>query len=297
MARSVLAFLAALWLSAASAADSVFYQPQVRDAVVTAEEWRQMFRSLHGQGTSTLVVQWTRYGDERFGGRGGWLDRVLQLAAGEGLGLELGLYADPAFFAWAQERGPALAARLRSHVRENLAVAAQWNELSTTGAVRGWYLPAELDDLNWQAEDKRGLLAEALQELRAGLGGGPAKLSLSAFFGGYMAPPDYAAWLRDVVAGGWFVWVQDGSGTGQLSAAQRRIYLDALFPCPGSEELGLIVESFRQMSSADKPFRARPATAAELESIRQDYRRHCPARQAVFSLRYLPVAAGIMAHD
>lgn len=250
----------------------VIYQPQSRDAVLGTEQWRQLWRDTVRQGGKTLIVQWTRYGDEGFGGADGWLAASLKEAHAQGLELVLGLYLDSAYYRRIDELdGAGLAAYWKSRLGDSLA---QQREVRTWNLpVAGWYLPMELDDLHFRDKDRREALFTQLQEFNRKL---DAPLHLSAFSTGKLAPGVQASWFGELAGLKVQVWWQDGAGTGRLPALVRQQYAAAL-PC----EVGIIREAFRQVSQEGEPFRAVPAQPGTGAG--------CHA-EAVFALNYRPWA-------
>ena len=91
MRRLIAVMLLVLSLQA-SADEHLFYQPLNRDAQLSQEQWRSRWKASAAQGSKTLIVQWSAYGDSDFGGARGWLANSLRLAHEQGLQLVLGLY-------------------------------------------------------------------------------------------------------------------------------------------------------------------------------------------------------------
>lgn len=253
------------------AEEYLFYQPLNMDAALSDTQWRQIWQNSAQQGVQTLIVQWSAYGDERFGGADGWLAQALRQAQDSGLKLVIGLHMDPAYYQrlneldsggldlyWQYQLGRSLA--------QSAIIREQW-QLSPAG----WYLPLELDDLHFAEQGRRQALHEHLQDFAGKL---DAPLHLSAFTAGRLAPAVYSGWLQGIAALGIQVWWQDGAGTAAIAPAVRRHYAGAL-PC----KIGIIREAFRQTSSPQQAFRAVPAEAEQADSCHP---------QALFELRYLP---------
>lgn len=251
----------------------VIYQPQSRDATLTAEQWRQLWHDTVQNGGKTLIVQWTRYGDERFGGAAGWLANSLRQAHEQGLELVLGLYLDSAYYTRINELDTAgLAAYWKSQLGDSLAQQREVREHWGL-PVAGWYLPMELDDLHFQAADRRDALQGQLQEFNRKL---DAPLHLSAFSTGKLSPGVQASWFAELAGLNLKLWWQDGAGTGRLPALVRQSYASAL-PC----NVGIIREAFRQVSRKGEPFQAVPAQPVIGAGCHE---------QAVFALNYRPWA-------
>ncbi len=272
MARWMLFFCLLMGATLARADERVFYQPLNVDAGLTQAQWQKVWQDTARQGTRTVIVQWTAYGDSDFGGANGWLANSLKLAEQQGLQLVLGLSMDPAYYKRIDELDSAgLGAYWQAQLGQSLA-QQQKLRLEWKLPVSGWYLPLELDDLHFLAADRRATLQRQLKDFAAKL---DAPLHVSAFSAGKLAPTVNAQWLGDLTAAGAHVWWQDGAGTGRLPVLVRSGYASAL-PC----SVGIVREAFRQVSREGEPFRAEPATPdATSTGCHQN---------AVFSLRYRP---------
>lgn len=273
----VLALLCSLGLSA-HAEERLFYQPLNADAALSQVQWQQLWQRAARQGVHTLIVQWSAYGAEDFGGPHGWLAQSLRQAHENGLQLVIGLYMDPAYYQRLGELdGPGLESYWQYQLGRSLTqqhrLRRDW-QLPLTA----WYLPLELDDQHFQDSGRRQLLQ---RQLAAFAGQLDAPLQLSAFSAGKLAPTVNAAWLHDIAGLGIQVWWQDGSGTRALAPAVRQAYAAAL-PCG----IGIVAEAFRQTSSAGQPFQAEPAEPQHLGTA-------CHPR-ALFELRYRPWATALL---
>lgn len=272
MKRLLLA-MCLLFVAVASHADKrIFYQPLNADANLSPAQWQRVWQDTAAQGAHTLIVQWTAYGDSDFGGPNGWLAHSLKLAQAQGLKLVLGLHMDPAYYQRIDELDTAgLAtywqARLGQSLAQQQTIRKDWKL-----PVSGWYLPLELDDLHFQALDRRQTLQRQLKDFAGKL---DAPLHISVFNVGKLAPQVNGQWLGEVANAGIQVWWQDGAGTGRLPPLVRAAFANAL-PC----SIGIVREAFRQVSSAGQPFRAEPMTPQTTST-------GCHPT-AVFSLRYRP---------
>lgn len=252
--------------------ERIFYQPLNVDASLSQAQWRQVWQDSAKQGATTVIVQWTAYGDSTFGEANGWLANSLRQAQAQGLKLVLGLSMDPAYY---QRIDPLDSAGLASYWQAQLGQSlAQQQKLRKDWKlpVSGWYLPLELDDAHFTAADSREHLQRQLQDFAHQL---DAPLHISAFSAGKLAPQVNADWLGKLASSGIEVWWQDGAGTGRLPSVVRNSYASAL-PC----SVGIVHEAFRQVSAEGQPFRAEPATP--------DATSNGCHPTAVFDLRYRP---------
>lgn len=265
----------------ARADERVFYQPLNADADLSQAQWRQVWQASAKAGVSTVIVQWTAYGDSVFGQADGWLANSLREAQAQGLKLVLGLYMDPAYYQRIESLDSAgLATYWQAQLGKSLA-QQQTLRRDWKLKVTGWYVPMELDDLHFMATDRRATLQRQLSDMARQL---DAPLHISAFSAGKLAPQVNAAWLGEMAASGIHVWWQDGVGTARLPAIVRSGYANAL-PC----QVGIVREAFRQVSTEGQPFRAEPAPSQATAG-------DCHP-SAVFSLRYLPWGRVILDHQ
>ncbi|MEX0915379.1 MAG: DUF4434 domain-containing protein [Wenzhouxiangellaceae bacterium] len=274
----VLMALIVLTSTGASAA-SVFYQPQNGDAQLTDAAWQQTFAELQRAGHDELVLQWTRYDDEDFGGVDGWLAGVVNAALASGLKVRLGLHGRSDWFAALEATGGAWDERLNQWLQLSLEQARQWAEFSEHPGFSGWYLPLELPDRGLERAARRDALQQQLGRLARAL---DAPIAASSYFTGFVPPAAYGDWLADLSAAtGVEIWVQDGAGVVDLDGTERALYLDAL-AC----NIGIIREAFVRTSVDEEPFQARAGT---LDAP------NAPGchRELVFSLRYLPQGSAL----
>ncbi|MCS3460548.1 DUF4434 domain-containing protein [Aeromonas sp. BIGb0445] len=271
----------------AQASQGIFYQPQLRDAALSEARWDQIVAKVKQHGFDTLVVQWTRYGDAfEQPEQSDWLAARLQRAQAAGLTLILGLYSDPEFFQRQDQSGGLLTGYLEQQESRNLALAKVWQERLGKDRIAGWYLPAELDDLNWRDPQRQQLLAQHLARSVKGLRElSTAPVYISSFFTGKMSPQAYRELLTRLADQGVDLMVQDGSGTGVLSPAERGLYLSALEPCEG-RVAGLVHELFVQQGESGT-FQAEPLPEQQQRALWGAPTR-CGSQRWFFSLRYLP---------
>ncbi|WP_409284532.1 DUF4434 family protein [Pseudomonas protegens] len=273
-----------LWLGlnfGTQAEERLFYQPLNSDAALSHEQWREIWQASARHGVRTLIVQWSAYGDSNFGNAHGWLADSLRQAREQGLQLVVGLYMDPAYYQRIEQLD---SSGLETYWQAQLAHSLDRQHKLRNDwklPVSGWYLPMELDDLHFQAADRRAALLRQLKDFARQL---DAPLHLSAFSTGHLAPRVNGAWLGELAGAGLQVWWQDGAGTGRLTPLVRDAYAGAL-PC----DVGLVREAFRQTSAEGQPFRA--------EAAAPDARPSGCHATAVFSLRYRPWGKPLLDHS
>ena len=271
----------------------IIWQPQNRDSQVTDTQWQGLMSQLRLQGFDTLVLQWTRYGDAfTQPEQRALLFKRATAAQQAGLKLIVGLNADPEFLMHQKQSSAALESYLNRLLAADLQQARLWSAVPGV-TPDGWYISAEIDDLNWRSEAARQPLLTWLNNAQRLISDVSAKpVYISIFFAGNMSPDGYRQLLEQVKATGVNVWVQDGSGVDKLTAEQRERYLQASADCQSSAPAsGIVYELF--VAGKGKTFTAKPKPDAEIASLLAK-RSSCGKDTLYFSLRYLPVAQSIL---
>jgi len=279
---------------------TLFYQPWQSDIEKSDIFWNNKFAEIKNAGFSTLLVQWSVYGEINYATstidtdtrseEPSFLARLLTMASQYNINIIIGLYNDPGWFAHIKEDPLALDFYLRKIRSKHLAQARKISdEFKDHPALTGWYLPEEIDDKEWRSPEKQKLLTTHLQESTHQLAPlAPGRtVMISSFFAGFMTPDSYSSMLTHLQEGNNFLWlIQDGLGTGRLSTTETSRYLQVIAEKALRDTLAYkgILEIFTQ-SAKDKKFV--PASAAESTERKNLW---CEKTQAFpefsFSLRY-----------
>jgi len=115
-------------------------------------------------------------------------------------------------------------------------------------------------------------------------------LYISSFFAGNMSPDGFRELVKAIQQTGINVWVQDGHGVSSLTPVERQRYLDESAGCAGPAS-GTVYELFNVVPG--KTFNATPLPAKEM-AAQLAQKSACGKDRIFFSLRYLPVANGIL---
>ncbi|MFS1419690.1 DUF4434 domain-containing protein [Vibrio splendidus] len=255
----------------------MFYQPLNRDVTVTNEQWLYFVEDIKKQGIDTVVVQWNRYGDEKFGGENGWLSSNLTQFADEGLTVWLGLYSDPEYFQRIHTTVEEQKQYLNEYVTVLLDSYRSWNHWITnhTSHVEGLYLPFEISDYDFDSPAKRAQLHTVLEDLSKRY---DEPLMISVYLSGQLSPKGVAQWLNQLRALDIDIYVQDGRGTQLIEDTAWANYSKEI-----SCDIGLIREAFVQTNQT--PFEAKSIEPNRLSELLTEDSCH---KKVLFSLRYLP---------
>ncbi len=272
----------------AQASRAIFYQPQVRDLNVPETNWPIIFNAVRAQGIDTLIVQWTAYGDVLDKPESqAWLKTRLEQAIAAGLKLIIGLHADPELFVRLEQPSKVLGDYFRKQRQLDAQRAQEWLRVLPENKITGWYIPLEIDDRRWRDNAAFDVLNAHIQSETSLLNSiGDKPVFISSFFAGNMSPQRYADMLRRLrINTSVNILLQDGRGTGKLSARERELYLHTLSNCKKTVITGTVFEIFRQ-TQHDQQFEAQPLSPASLSEILKQ-QAPCGMTTAFFSLRYM----------
>ncbi len=272
----------------AQASRAIFYQPQVRDLSVPESNWPTIFNAVRAQGIDTLIVQWTAYGDVLDKPESqAWLKTRLEQAIAAGLNLIIGLRADPELFVRLEQPSKVLGDYFRKQRQLDAQRAQEWLRVLPENKITGWYIPLEIDDRRWRDSAAFDVLNAHIQSETSLLNSiGDKPVFISSFFAGNMSPSRYADMLKRLrINTSVNILLQDGRGTGKLSARERELYLDTLSNCKKTVITGTVYEIFRQTQHYQQ-FQAQPLSPASLSEILKK-KAPCSMTTVFFSLRYM----------
>lgn len=143
------------------------------------------------------------------------LERILTAADAAGLEVYLGLYFDEAWNTADKTLTTTYSGLLS---KDQQMIDEVWPKVAAHTSFKGWYIPQEINDLEWQTVANRDLLASFLQSVAAYAKGkdNAKKVMIAPFFGPNRPADDLQAWWEAVLTTASaidLVYVQDGVGT------------------------------------------------------------------------------------
>ena len=261
---------------AAAPLTGTFVQPLLDVRDLSVEAWCRRLSHIAEFGIRELFLQWLVFDGVSFldhSGVGGFLTRFLAAAERVGMLVHLGLVADPQFGLRLQEDPAAIAEYLSGLRATSLETArAAFAVAGGSPAFAGWYVPEEIDDVNWRSAERVELLASHLTALCRGLQGigGSKEVSVSSFVTGTTPADRYGLfWLRIWLEAPLTVLLQDGAGVDVQRWQRLGPYAAALRDSARStgRRWDMVVELFEQQGGPpldDAAFSARPATFARV---------------------------------
>ncbi len=252
------------------ALEGTFLQLSAEHCTWSVTRWKEEFASLRRIGLRSVIVQWVKYGDTDFtlAARGDTspMARIAAAADASQLDLYVGLSLNPSWWNTTKLTRDTVARELAN----STSAADRVHPMLTSHAsFRGWYIPQEVTDLYYTAEQETWILG-FFQQLSAHLRRlEPLKPVMAA---GYTNHDEskrliFVTWWAKFLneAGVDILVFQDGAGIPRQSPWRNALPLiEALADRDENfrGDIWLLAEVFSQTSGQpinDRPFRAVPA--------------------------------------
>jgi sugar phosphate isomerase/epimerase len=246
-----------------------FIQFSDASAQAGTDWWEGQLAAMSAVGIDTLVVQYAASDDTYYFPLAlketevreyDAVENVLDGARKHQIGVFLGLHMDHSF--WSNSFD--MSARVN---RNKATLSALYSRYKSHPALKGWYIPEEIDDLTVEKD-----YAESLLEYFGDISSYARErthlpVMISPFFGRDVDPVAYARWWDEVALPAMSIEVlalQDGIGTHRTSLERARSVYEAL--CPVAKKHGVAFwannETFDQIHGwpvDDKAWAAVPA--------------------------------------
>jgi hypothetical protein len=224
-------------------------------------QWDSLFTTLKGLGIRDLIVQWsvlngTAYYSSKTLRTVGNPPLETLLAGADRLGMKVyvGLVHDSGY--WTEIERPGAAATYFTNLRNrSVKVAGELAPLVKKHAsFQGWYIPEEVDDINWRTPESRRILLGHLSLLEKELRrlAPAATIAISTFSQAQTSPEAYQQFWDDLfkTTSVKMVLFQDGVGVNKLELDELPIYLRAIRAAADKNGslVQVVVELFRQVS-------------------------------------------------
>jgi hypothetical protein len=240
-------------------------------------QWDELFQTLNSIGIRELIVQWSVLDGAAYYSSRAFrpvanapLEKLLAQADRFGMSVLTGLAHDSDYWSNIQA-GPEAAAAFLAKLRSRSIRAA--NELSPIvkrhPSFHGWYIPEEVDDINWRLPEARNILIEHLSALAKELRrlAPQETLAVSAFSQAQSSPQAYQQFWEEMLRAApvTAVFFQDGVGVNKLELDELPLYLRALRAAADNNGrlVQVVVELFRQTGGPpidNSVFRAVPGS-------------------------------------
>ena len=240
-----------------------------------------LFNTLKGIGIHDLIVQWSVLnGSAYYSSKtlhsvaNAPLEKLLSGADRFGMKVSVGLVHDSGY--WTEIERPGAAAGYLASLRSRSTKVA--GELAPMvkkhAAFQGWYIPGEVDDINWRTPEARRVLLEHLSLLEKELHRlvPTATVAISTFSQAQSSPDAYQQFWDELFRSTSVnvVLFQDGVGVNKLELDEVPVYLRAIRAAADKNGrlVQVVVELFRQVSGPPLDNSAFKAVPGPVDRIR-----------------------------
>lgn len=267
----------------------------------TPAQWNQLFEWLQSAGIDHLVVQWTVFDDSAFYPSSTWkpvqnapLETILTLADSHEMRVLVGLVEDSSYWSSIERDSASVSSYLEDLRGRSITAARELTPiLRRYRCAEGWYVPGEIDDVNWRSPESRALLLDHLGRLALDLRGlNPGmRIAISGFSQAQSSPDGFREFWDELFQRTTIdmVLFQDGVGAHKLDLREVPIYLDALEKAAkkNGRTVDPVVELFEQVAGPpidNDVFRAVPAPLDRIRSQIEIAGRYSPEEIIGFSV-------------
>ncbi len=144
------------------------------------------------------------------------LNNIMAAAAAKGIDVYIGTYFDETWNTMNKDQQSNYDQVLAKH---KVVIDEIYGLFGSNPQFKGWYIPQEIDDYNWQTSTRRNMLANWLQQTAAYAKGKDAtkKIMIAPFFGPFQPADVLQTWYENLLTTATSVDIiapQDGVGTG-----------------------------------------------------------------------------------
>ena len=277
----------------------IFLQPKAGYLKKDHSDWLRIFTRLKDRNIDTLYVQWSAENGRVFADiplenheSQALLEKIFPAARECRLNVVLGLYHETTYWQQIPAPGDVLENFFYLRVAANERLLEQlYKKFGQESSLAGYYIPDEIDDLNWRTADRIGFYNSYLKLMVERIRKFDPKrpVAVSAFFRSRTAPRIYAENLFSILkdTGINQLLVQDGAGENNPPEPYRDMYFEKIKE-RNTGEIGLvgIIEIFSRTSLESEPFAAVSAPRDRIIRQLSEARKYFD-NLVVFSLEYL----------
>jgi len=270
----------------------------------TLQQWKDEFQKMKDACMNTFVIQYGVYNDLSWYSPSNLsfvnyketaLNKIFQAAEEKGIQIYVGLYFDENWNSANKSLSSTYSNLLTKHEQ---VIDEIYNLFGNSSSFKGWYIPQEINDLEWQNNPTKNLLFNWVQNVAsyAHAKNASKKVMIAPFFNLWMPADLLKNWYSDfftIATDLDQVFPQDGVGI-----TLKNVYYDVpLFyskikeVCDAhSVEFGATVESFQQLTGwpiDNGTFSAQPADINRLSAQIYEAQSHSPIEIIQFEWAYM----------
>ena len=247
----------------------------------TQGQWENEFQKMKDLCMDKFIVQYSVYNDLSWYNNSSLsfvvfketaLDKIILAAETKGMKIYFGLYFDETW----NSSNKSLSATYSSLLTKHQGVIDEiWNEFGSSSAFGGWYIPQELNDLEWQQNPQKTLLFNWLNNVSSyAHSKSSAPVIIAPFFNLWQPADQVATWYTELFTAAPnidAVYPQDGVGITLKSATYHiPLYFEAIEAVCNSNGVlfGATIESFAQQTGWPIDGGSFSATSADINRLK-----------------------------
>jgi len=207
----------------------LFYQALNEDLNLSSDYWDDRFQLIHASGIENLYLQWVIYEEADFSQVSTsdgepFLGTLFKLAEQYEINIYLGLAVDSQWFELSARGNARIEQYLNFNRNRSIALAETLSAQFSETRFAGWYLPEEINDLDWTDSASLDILKNHIQQQVAQLQQirPDIPVVVSGFRGGTLAPEEYSEfWSAILTVPGVEFWDQRWHRNGAIGAGAK----------------------------------------------------------------------------
>lgn len=274
--------------------NNVFFQPWENELENNTYNWNDIFKHLAQENINQITLQWSQYGDQDLLENqtdGNLIETMIFFAKKYQIKIVFGLYHDPEYFKRISQDNLNLPRYLNSLKKKSLNIARQIiSKYDDENIIAGFYIPQEIDDLNWQTNDKVKALSLYISSINLELNkiSKNQPLYISGFYNQHTAIKKYVSMWNEIIQNNKSikVLIQNGVGANDIPQSICLDYFDQFYSQLPRNQWGIIAELFTRSKKSNHQFIVGDSQEIK-EDIEQYENKYKEIPISLFSLSYL----------
>ena len=249
----------------------------------TLQQWKDELQKMKDVCLNTVYIQYGVYGDLSWYNpsnlsfvtyKNNTLNKIFEAAESLEMGVYVGIYFDETWNSSSKSNSSTYSNLL---TKQQQTIDEIWNLFGNNSAFKGWYIPQEINDLEWQNNPEKSLLFSYLQNVAsyARAKNNSKPVMIAPFFNLWQPADVLATWYNELFIAApdiKQVFFQDGVG---ITLKQTDYHLPLYFPalkqvCSSNNvEFGVTTESFQQLTGWPIDGGSFSATSADINRLKK----------------------------
>ncbi len=247
------------------------------------QQWKDELQKMKDACLNTVYIQYGVYHDLSWYSpsnlsfvsyKSNTLNKIFEAAESLDMGVYVGVYFDETWNSSNKSSSTTYSTLLS---KQQQTIDEIWNLFGSSSAFKGWYLPQEINDLEWQKNPEKSLLFSYLQNVAsyARAKNNSKPVMIAPFFNLWQPADVLATWYNDLFVTApdiKQVFFQDGVG---ITLKQSDYHLPLYYPalkqvCTNNNvEFGVTAETFQQLTGWPIDGGSFSATSSDINRLKK----------------------------